>query len=82
MRRVLGHGMQTDIDSDALVTQPMSKLAVLRAAAREAVEARDAIDDLSSPEWRAAQAEALVACHHANAELLRQPKTLATLEVH
>lgn len=69
---------------DSADTLPMNKLAVLRAAAREAVEARDAIVDRTSPEWDAAHAEAVVACQYANAELHRmgwhKPRN-GTLEV-
>lgn len=67
-----------EIDSDAIATRPMNKLAVLRADARGAIAARDAIDDCFSPEWAAAHREAIVACAAANAEmerLAKNPKT-------
>jgi hypothetical protein len=69
---------RTEIDPDCIATIPMNKLAVLRAAAREAIAARDAIDDCFSPEWRSAHEEAVVACQHANAELERLAKNPKT----
>jgi hypothetical protein len=70
--------MVIEIDADVVSTQPIYKLAVLRADARAAIEARDAIDDCFSPEWAAAHEEALAACERAYAEqerLAKNPKT-------
>jgi hypothetical protein len=67
-----------EIDDDAIATMPINKLAVLRADAREAIAARDAIDDCFSPEWAAAHEQALAACERAYAEqerLAKNPKT-------
>jgi hypothetical protein len=67
-----------EIDQDCISTIPINTLAVLRAVARIALEARDAIDDCFSPEWRAAHEEAVTAWEHANAEmerLAKNPKT-------
>ncbi|HSX23269.1 MAG TPA: hypothetical protein VLE97_10900 [Gaiellaceae bacterium] len=67
-----------EIDDDAIATMPINRLAVLRADAREAIAARDAIDDCFSPEWAAAHEEALAACERAYAEqerLAKNPKT-------
>ncbi len=47
--------MSTEIDPDAIATMPINKLAVLRADARAAIAARDAIDDWFSLEWLAAR---------------------------
>jgi len=69
---------QTEIDPDTIATLPINKLAVLRADARAAIEARDAIDDCFSPEWAAAHEEALAACERANAELERLAKNPKT----
>lgn len=68
----------TEIDSDLVATIPINKLAVLRADARAAIEARDAIDDCFSPEWATAHEQALAACERAYAEqerLANNPKT-------
>ncbi len=68
----------TNIDPDAVVTIPINKLAVLRADARAAIAARDAIDDCLSPAWADAHREAILACTRANAEmerLAKNPKT-------
>ena len=70
--------MQTEIDEDAIATRPINKLAVLRADARAAVAARDAIDDCFTPEWRTAHANAVAACMLASVEmerLAKNPKT-------
>ena len=67
-----------DIDPDTISTIPIDKLAVLRADARAAIEARDAITDWFSPQWAAAHKEAILACAAANAEmerLAKNPKT-------
>ena len=70
--------MHTEIDPDCISTSPLNKLAVLRAAARAAVEARDAIDDCFSPEWIAAHEEAVAAWEYAHAELERLAKNPKT----
>lgn len=67
-----------EIDPDTVATIPINKLAVLRAAAREAVAARDAIADCFSQAWAAAHEEALAACMLANAELERLSKNPKT----
>lgn len=70
--------MSHQIDPDAISTRPLNKLAVLRADARAALAARDAIDDCFSPEWLAAHKETILACAAANAEmerLAKDPKT-------
>jgi len=70
--------MSRQIDSDAIATRPIHKLAVLRANVRAAISARDAIDDCFSQEWLAAHKEAILACAAANAEmerLAKNPKT-------
>lgn len=59
---------RTILDPDAIDTAPMTKLAVLSAAAHEAIAARDAIEDYCSPEWDAAHEEVLLACAYARAE--------------
>ena len=68
----------TEIDSDASVTVPIDRLAVLRADALAAMEAVDAIGNLASLEFTAAYEEALIACARAYAEqerLAKNPKT-------
>jgi hypothetical protein len=70
--------LNIEIDPDSIATLPLDKLAVLRAAAQAAIEARDAIDDWFSPAWREAHKEAILACVDANAEmerLAKDPKT-------
>jgi hypothetical protein len=67
-----------EIDQDCISTIPINKLAVLRAAARIALEARDAIDDCFSQAWRDAHEEAVVAWEHANAEMERLAKNSRT----
>ena len=70
--------MHIEIDQDTISTRPINKLAVLRAEARAAIAARDAIDDCFSPEWLAAHKEAILVCDAANAEmerLAKNPKT-------
>ena len=70
--------MQIEIDDDAIKTMPINKLAVLRADAREAIAARDAIDDFFTQEWRDAHEAAVAACMLATAEmerLAKNPKT-------
>ena len=65
-------------DLDSLATLPLNKLAILRAAAQAALEARDTIDDWFSPAWREAHKEAILACTDANDEmerLAKDPKT-------
>jgi hypothetical protein len=65
-------------DLDSLATLPLNKLAILRAAAQAALEARDTIDDWFSPAWREAHKEAILACTGANDEmerLAKDPKT-------
>lgn len=67
-----------EIDPDTIATIPMNKLAVLRAAAQAARDARDAIDDWFSPAWAEAHREAILACAAANDEmerLAKNPKT-------
>lgn len=59
------------IDPDAANTKPMTKLALLRASAKAALDARDAIDDCFSPAWAAAHKEAILACKLANDEMER-----------
>ena len=69
--------MLTEID-DAIATMPIHKLAVLRVDAREAIAARDAIDDCFSQEWREAHEAAVAACMLATSEmerLAKNPKT-------
>ena len=69
--------MLTEID-DAIATMPIHKLAVLRADARAAIAARDAIDDYFTPAWREAHEAAVTACMLATAEmerLAKNPKT-------
>lgn len=69
---------QTQIDPDVIATIPINKIAVLRADARAAIEARDAIDDCFSPAWATAHQEAIAACEKATAEmerLAKNPKT-------
>ena len=70
--------MQIETDLDSGDTIPMNKLAVLRAAAHEAIIARDAIDDCFSQEWRDAHAESVAACMLANTELERLAKNPKT----
>lgn len=68
----------TEIDPDAISTMPINKLAVLRADARAAIAARDAIDDCFSQAWIDAHRAAILACAAANAEmerLAKNPKT-------
>ena len=70
--------MFTEIDQDSIATMPINKLAVLRADARAAIAARDAIDDCFSPAWVAAHREAVLACMLATSEmerLAKNPKT-------
>ena len=70
--------MLTEIDPDCIATLPINKIAVLRADARAAIAARDAIDDCFSSQWRAAHADAVAACMLATAEmerLAKNPKT-------
>lgn len=70
--------MLAEFDPDAISTIPMNKLAILRAAARAALDARDAIDDCCSQAWRDAHAIAVEACRRAAAEqqrLAKNPKT-------
>jgi len=70
--------MSNEIDTDLITTMTINKLAVLRADARAAIAARDAIDAWFSPEGRAACREAILACAAANAEMERlatNPKT-------
>jgi len=72
------HLMSNDVDTDLIATMPINKLAVLRAVARDAIAARDAIDDFFSQAWVAAHKEAIRACAAANAEMERlagNPKT-------
>lgn len=69
---------QTQIDEDAIATIPINKLAVLRADARAALAARDAVDDCFTQEWRNAHDAAVAAYRLANAEmerLAKNPKT-------
>ena len=66
------------IDDDAIATIPINKLAVLRANARAAIAARDAIDDCFTQEWRDAHEAAVAACMLATVEmerLAKNPKT-------
>jgi hypothetical protein len=54
------------------------KLAMLRAVARKALAARDAIDDWFSPQWLQAHEATVAACLLATAEMKRlasDPKT-------
>ena len=70
--------MQQEIDPDLINTVPINKIAVLRADARAALAARDAIDDCFSSEWREAHEAAVAACRLADAEmerLAKNPKT-------
>lgn len=70
--------MPTEIDPDAIATLPINKLSVLRADARAAIAARDAIDDCFSQAWRDAHLVAVIACEKATAEmerLAKNPKT-------
>ncbi len=55
-----------------------NKLAGLRAVARAAIEARDAIDDWFSPAWAEAHREAQRACAEATAEMERLAKNPET----
>ena len=67
-----------NIDDDAIATIPINKLSVLRADARAAIAARDAIDDCFTQEWRDAHESAVAACMLATAEmerLAKNPKT-------
>ena len=67
-----------EIDPDTIATLPMTTLAVLRAVAHEAIDARNAIDDCFSPAWAEAHREAILACAQASAEmerLAKDPKT-------
>lgn len=67
-----------DIDPDTIDTRPINKLAVLRADARAAIAARDAIDDCFTQQWRTAHADAVAACMLAAVEmerLAKNPKT-------
>jgi hypothetical protein len=69
---------QTEIDPDVIATIPINKLAVLRADARAALAARDAIDDCFSDAWRDAHEAAVAACVLATVEmerLAKNPKT-------
>jgi hypothetical protein len=86
-RRVLGEGVTKNLEidpdavadlADAVATMPINKIAVLRADARAAIAARDAIDDWFSPEWAAAHKEAILACAEANVELERLAKNPKT----
>ena len=70
--------MSNEINTALIATMPINKLAVLRADARAAIAARDAIDDCFAPEWVAAHREAILACAAANTEMERlanNPKT-------
>lgn len=67
-----------EIDADLIATTPINKLSVLRADARAAIAARDAIEDCFSPQWAEAHKEAIFACHAANAELERLAKNPKT----
>jgi hypothetical protein len=70
--------MNTALDPDLIDTAPICKLAVLRADAKAAIAARDAIDDCFSTEWRDAHAAAVLACSLAADEmerLAKNPKT-------
>jgi hypothetical protein len=67
-----------DLDTSAIATMPLDKLAILRAAAVAALAARDAIDDCFCPAWAEAHREAVIACHEAVEEmerLAKNPKT-------
>jgi hypothetical protein len=63
---------------DACDTVPMNMLAILRADAREAINARDAIDDFFSQEWVAAHHAAIIACKASNDEMERLAKNRET----
>ncbi len=63
--------MSHEIDPNTIATLPISKLAVLRIAAYEAVAARDAIEDVFSPQWASAHEEVLLARSYLDAELGR-----------
>ncbi len=67
-----------EISSDDIPTMPMHKIAILRADARAAIEARDAIDDCFSQEWLVAHEDAVVACQRATAEMERLSKNPKT----
>ena len=70
--------MSSETDTDLISTIPINKIAVLRADARAAIAARDAIDDCFSPQWRTAHADAVAACMLATVEmerLAKNPKT-------
>ena len=70
--------MKIEIDEDAIATMPINKIVVLRADARAAIAARDAIDDCFTPQWCAAHEAAVAACVLASAEmerLAKNPKT-------
>ena len=67
-----------EINEDLITTMPINKIAVLRADARAAIAARDAIDDCFTQEWRDAHEAAVAACLLATAEmerLAKNPKT-------
>ena len=67
-----------EIDEDLITTMPINKIAVLRADARAAIAARDAIVDCFTQEWRDAHEAAEAACLLATAEmerLAKNPKT-------
>lgn len=77
-RAALEKGMHTEIDPDSIATIPLNKLSVLRTVAREALLARNAIDDCFSSAWAEAHHEAVDACKKADAEMRRlakDPKT-------
>lgn len=59
-------------------TSSTNELAALRLAAREALAARDAIEDCCSPAWAAAHEAALAACQRAAVEMGRLAKNPAT----
>lgn len=56
------------------MSETVANYNALRRAARDAINARDEIDNCSSPEWLAAHRAATVACNVADAEMKRLAK--------